>query len=32
MKTFAIILIVVGAVAFGIAYVVDTINNNFPKK
>jgi len=32
MKAFAIILIVVGVVAFGIAYVVDAINNNFPKK
>lgn len=32
MKTFAIILIIVGIMAFGIAYVVDAINNNFPKK
>jgi hypothetical protein len=32
MKTFAIILIVIGVIAFGIAYVVDFLNNNFPKK
>ena len=32
MKTFAIILIVVGIVAFSVAYIADFLNNNFPKK
>ena len=32
MKTFAIILIIIGVIAFGCAYIADFIAENFSKK
>ena len=32
MKTIAIILIIIGVIAFSCAYIADFINQNFPKK